>query len=126
MPTEQQREIGELFMRMTAGAPLLEPDRSPGSAKLDRGLVQQIAARIERETGLQAVPGRYPGWLGVECPTVAVAVWMMRALVAHNVLSRREGLVLFVPINAALDPSGDLVANAVASVRRYVSARVSV
>jgi hypothetical protein len=120
---EQQREIGELFMRMTAVAPLLEPDRSPGSARLDRKLVQQIAARIERETGLPSVPGRYSGWLGVECPSVAAAVWMMRALVAHNVLSRREGIVLFVPINAALDPSGDLLANAVASVHRYTSAR---
>jgi hypothetical protein len=110
-------------MRMTAVAPLLEPDRSPGSARLDRKLVQQIAARIERETGLPSVPGRYSGWLGVECPSVAAAVWMMRALVAHNVLSRREGIVLFVPINAALDPSGDLLANAVASVHRYTSAR---
>ena len=123
MPAEQQREIGELFMRMTAATPLLEPDRSGGSAKLDRGLVRQIAARIERETDLRCVAGQYSGWLGVECSTVAAAVWMMRALVAHNVLSRREGPVLFVPINAALDPSGDLVASAVASVRRYASAR---
>jgi hypothetical protein len=123
MTPEQQHEIGELFMRMTAETPLLEPDRSPGSATLDRGLVQHIGQRIERETGLRGVPGQYAGWLGVECPRVAAAVSMMRALVAHNVLSRREGTVLFVPINAALDPSGDLIASAVASVHQYASAR---
>ena len=35
---------------------------------------------------------------------------MMRALVATNVLSRREGTTLFVPVNAATDPRGTIVA----------------
>ena len=30
---------------------------------------------------------------------------MMRALVASNVLARREGTVLFVPVNPAADPT---------------------
>jgi len=48
---------------------------------------------------------------------------MMRALVATNVLSRREGTVLFVPINAANDPGGAIVANAVVRVSRCASVR---
>ena len=31
---------------------------------------------------------------------------MMRALVASNVLSRREGTTLFVPVNSVTDPTG--------------------
>ena len=31
---------------------------------------------------------------------------MMRALVASNVLARREGTVLFVPVNPSIDPRG--------------------
>jgi hypothetical protein len=35
---------------------------------------------------------------------------MMRALVVNNVLSRREGTVLFVPVDPANDPDGEIVA----------------
>jgi hypothetical protein len=31
---------------------------------------------------------------------------MMRLLVASNVLTRREGTALFVPVNSATDPEG--------------------
>jgi hypothetical protein len=48
---------------------------------------------------------------------------MMRALVAGNVLSRREGTVLYVPVNATLDPGGERVAAAVAHVFRCARAR---
>ena len=48
---------------------------------------------------------------------------MMRALVASNVLARREGTVLFVPVNPATDPEGRRVAAAVARVCRFASAR---
>jgi hypothetical protein len=48
---------------------------------------------------------------------------MMRALVAGNVLSRREGTVLFVPVNAATDPRGTIVARAVERVAQCASAR---
>jgi hypothetical protein len=46
----------------------------------------------------------------------------MRALVAGNVLSRREGILLFVPLNAAVDADGMRVANAVAHVVRCARA----
>ena len=66
---------------------------------------------------------RYADWLGVECPDVRSAVWMMRALVTSNVLARREGRALFVPLNASLDPDGTRVAAAVARLYRYTAAR---
>ena len=134
-PQEQQQAIADLFNTMAGESPLVEPDLSaglpstslrPGKTRRDDStsdLAATIAALIHRDTGLQRSNHHYPGWLGVECPSVRVAVWMMRALVASNVLSRREGTVLFVPVNAATDPRGTIVSGAVARVYRCASAR---
>ena len=43
---------------------------------------------------------------------------MMRALVASNILSRREETTLFVPVNPATDATGDVVARAVSRIHR--------
>ena len=126
IPHDQQLAIGDLFTTMACTLPLVEPDvLSEEATDVDRGLAATIAALIHRESGLRPSEKRYAGWVGVECPSVGVAVWMMRALVASNVLSRREGTVLFVPVNAATDPRGTIVAAAVARMYRYASARTS-
>jgi sirohydrochlorin cobaltochelatase len=122
MPHDQQQAIAGLFVTMTGDSPLIEPDRS-SSATAGRELAVTIATLIHGETGLQRANQQYAGWLGVECASVRLAVWMMRALVASNVLSRREGHVLFVPVNAATDPGGTIVASAVGHVYRCASAR---
>jgi hypothetical protein len=120
IPHEQQQAIAELFVTMAGESPMVEPDMSAG---LETRLYDPIAARIQRSTGLHDAERRYAGWLGIECSSVRRAVWMMRALVASNVLSRREGTVLFVPVNPATDPGGAVVAGAVADVHRCASAR---
>jgi hypothetical protein len=123
IPEDQQRAIADLFQAMAAESPLVEPDLSGGGSTKSRELATSIAAQIQRTTGLQETTERYAGWVGVECPSVRFAVWMMRALVATNVLSRREGTVLFVPVNAATDPRGSLVAVAVERIYACASAR---
>ena len=123
MPHEQQRAIGDLFTTMALDAPLLEPDRSSDAASRNAECASAIAAAIERSTGLRRSDRSYDGWLGLECPDVGSAVWMMRALVASNVLARREETTLFVPINPAIDPSGRRVVSAVTDVHRRASAR---
>jgi sirohydrochlorin cobaltochelatase len=90
----QQRAVTALIATMNAESPLVEP-RAHGDA----------------------------GWRGVECPSVRAAVWMMRALVACNVLSRREGTVLYVPVDGVRDPDGRTVAAALARVHRLAAAR---
>lgn len=100
MPREQQQAIGDLFLAMAGESPLVAPDFShPGEPE--------------------------KSWRGVECAAVQEAVWMMRALAAHNVIARREGTVLYVPINDAADPGGRRVTSAVAQVQRLAAARVS-
>ena len=123
IPENQQREIGELFNAMAAESPLIEPDLSRGDSAERRNVASCLGEQIQRVSGLQTSPRRYPGWLGVECPSVRFAVWMMRALVASNVLSRREGTVLFLPVNPATDPHGTIVAGAVARIHRHAVER---
>lgn len=123
IPHDQHQAIAELFTRMAPDSPLVEPDvASPGSKK-GRELAATIAAQIQRDTGLLPSARRYPGWVGFECPSVRLAVWMMRALVASNVLSRRQETVLFVPVNAATDPLGTRVSGGMARVYRCACAR---
>ncbi|MET0551743.1 MAG: hypothetical protein ABW221_01820 [Vicinamibacteria bacterium] len=95
MSFSQQRAITALIAAMNEESPLVEPLSTTEEA----------------------------GWRGVACPSVRVAVWMMRALVACNVLSRREGTVLYVPVNDLTDPGGHMVAGAVERVQRLASAR---
>ena len=123
MSGEQQRAIAELFVTMAHESPLVEPDISPKQPAKHRDLAASIADRIRRDTGLERSARESAGWLGLECGDVRSAVWMMRALVASNVLSRREETTLFVPINAKSDPRGAIVSEAVGQVHRYASQR---
>jgi sirohydrochlorin cobaltochelatase len=116
MPPDQQRAIGDLFAAMALEAPLLEPERSSETARMNAARIPAVATAIERRTGLRRSDRHYDGWLGLECLDVSSAVRMMRALVASNVLARREGTTLFVPINTTIDPDGSRVASAVADV----------
>ena len=120
MPRAQQRSIAGLFETMADESPLVVAPR--GDARHE-DLAALVAARVAGRTGLARSALRYAGWLGVDCPTVRAALWMMRALVAANVLSRREGTTLFVPINPSLDPAGDLVAQALTRTHALAVAR---
>jgi hypothetical protein len=124
MPREQHEAIAHLFATLAAERPLIEPALvGPDDRASLREQASRLAAQIHRETGLRASSHEYAGWLGLECPTVRSAVWMMRGLVVSNVLSRREGNVLFVPVNPASDPTGTVVSGAIADVYRSAIAR---
>jgi hypothetical protein len=120
MPRDQQQAVADLFTVMAGEAPLVEPDLACSG---DDEPAAVIASRIHRETGLRRSTHRYAGWVGVECPSVRVGIWMMRALVASNIVSRREGSVLFVPVNQMTDGGGAVVADAVCRIYQCASAR---
>lgn len=125
MPRSQHRAIASAFAEMAADSPLVEPalrinDDDPDTDSIAR---QRVADTIQRSTALPISPHRYPGWIGVDCSTVRAAIWMMRGMVASNVLSRREGTVLFVPVNQASDPDGHRVATTLSRVHDLAAAR---
>lgn len=121
---EQNRAIARLFAEMGAERPLIQPavlgfgfDPGHHAALRDR-----MASALGSSTGLIVSEQDYAGWLGLECSTVAAAIWMMRALVASNVLARREETTLFVPVNPITDPQGVAVSRAVVEIHGYAAA----
>jgi sirohydrochlorin cobaltochelatase len=71
-----------------------------------RQVIDEIAKEITRRTGRACFPNRYPGWIGVDCPSIRTAVWLMRAMTVENVLARREETVLFLPANPRFAENG--------------------
>lgn len=123
MPRSQQRDIASLFARMDVESPLIAPEPTTDGSPSASEISASIAAAVQRDSRLVPSIQPYAGWFGVECPSVRSAVWMMRALVAFNVLSRREGTVLFVPVNPVSDPGGERVVRSLGRVRRLAAAR---
>jgi sirohydrochlorin cobaltochelatase len=125
VPGRQRRSIAKLFLKMDAAAPLAEPTFSDDGCRTERDQIvaDQMAETIRRDSGLCASTHRYVGWVGVECPNVRAAIWMMRAMVVSNVLSRREGTVLFVPVNPASDRHAEQVVTTLLTIHRLAIAR---
>ena len=120
---EQQDAIGQFFASAAEKTPLVEPVPSNDGNLTDDypKVFTRLAGAIEKATGLRTSNRRSRGWLGVECPSVHVAIWMMRAIVTANVLSRREDTVLFVPINPRQDSQGDRVLDAFVQTYRLAT-----
>jgi len=119
----QQLAIGRLFDELAGESPLVVPDLSLEGPAAPHASVAHVAEMIRRDTGLPQSTHGYRGWLGVDCPTVRAAVWMMRLMLASNILSRREECTLFLPVNEARDPGGARVAGALALVHTLARAR---
>ena len=50
--------------------------------------------------GLPTSPRSYVGWVGVETGGEEDAVWLLRSVLVEQVLARREGKVLYLPVGA--------------------------
>ena len=125
MSDGEQKTIEDLFVKMGKESPLIQP---PISGYGVRGndlqlLCNSMSDKILMLTGLRPSSHKYAGWLGVDCPDVRAAIWIMRAMVASNVLSRREGTTLFVPIDPGRDPGGEIVVSSLATVCAFAAER---
>ena len=90
--------------------------------RAQKSAIAELFAAISASSPL-IEPADQDGWSGVDCPSVKAAVWMMRAMVAHNVLSRREGSTLCVPNNPSSDPGGVIVARTLRVIQRLAAIR---
>ena len=121
---EQRQQIRELLAAMERENPLLQPaPLGHGSSSLSVDEHKRKLAELSRAAGRRVSNHTYPGWLGVEAADVSDAVWMMRSLVAGNVLSRREGTVYFVPVDPLRDPTGKIAMDALLRLTRLATLR---
>jgi sirohydrochlorin cobaltochelatase len=111
MSIMQRSEIAALLEGMEGESPLVAPSYNDDDAELRESVAAGAAEVIRRQTGLVRSAHRYFDWLGIECSHVRAAVWLMRMMSVLNVVARREGSVLFVPINHIADPDGEVVAS---------------
>jgi sirohydrochlorin cobaltochelatase len=121
----QRRDIANLFARMAVESPLIQPALSGVDLRADkrRMLCGKMAETVRHATGLCQSEHQYVGWLGIECGDVRAAIWMMRAMVVSNILSRREGTILFVPLNPESDPNGETVARSFVRIHGFATER---
>lgn len=100
MPAAQQATIAAMVNDSAENTKLLQP-ASPSEVCAAPSEYQAVVGAMERgvqqATTLQPVPSRYLGWVGVACPELAMAVWLLRAVVVENILVRREADVLYLP-----------------------------
>ncbi|MCL4303065.1 MAG: sirohydrochlorin chelatase [Anaerolineae bacterium] len=79
---------------------LLEPVLPGAVAENPQGY-ERVLAELERGfrlvTGVPVVRSQSPGWIGLECDSEQMALWLLRAIVTENVSVRREGKTLFLP-----------------------------
>jgi sirohydrochlorin cobaltochelatase len=60
-------------------------------------VVKEIARGIWLVTELPVLPHIAPGWVGVRCWSLAMASWMVRAIVVENISVRREQELIYLP-----------------------------
>ena len=122
-----QALIGEVLRTMDAESILIEPAtwRTGAANGQERETAAGMIDVVRERLGLAGSSPRSNGWFGIDYTNVQSAVWMMRAMVASNVLSRREGTVLFVPINPDTDAGGIRVVDAVVRTHRLGVAKAS-
>jgi hypothetical protein len=111
MPLSKRQSIELMIMNSRTDQELLEP-ASPADIHNDSDVYWNVAAGITRTIAfrleLACVPNRYPGWVGVECPNVSAAIWLMRTMIVENILARREEKVLFLPAHPRFATHGRL------------------
>jgi sirohydrochlorin cobaltochelatase len=95
---------GYCELALAGGAPhrgtLLEPVHEEAiNANPDRyeWVVTEIERGLVKVTGLPVRRSPVPGWVGLECRSEDMALWLLRAIVVENVTVRREDNVLWFP-----------------------------
>jgi len=82
--------------------------------------VEEIVRGIREVSGLPAAEVR-PGWIGVTCPSPAMAGWLAEAIAAEQVEAHAEDTLLLVPVGDYYTVKGEIknVITAVAKTTHY-------
>lgn len=59
--------------------------------------LRELERGIHMVTGLKVIRSQSPGWIGMECESEDMALWLLRAIIVENITVRREGTTLYFP-----------------------------
>jgi hypothetical protein len=102
MSAEQHESIDTELLEPASAA---DVETDPDSY---RKVVDEMTREITARTGRVCFAHRYAGWIGIDCPSVRTAIWLMRAMSVENVLARREDTVLFLPAHPRFASDGNM------------------
>lgn len=75
----------------------VNPEAVAANLEAYENVVLELKRGIEMITGLPIVQTTSPGWVGMECESEDMALWLLRAIVVENVSVRRENNILYFP-----------------------------
>ena len=81
----------------------------------------ELGRGLAMVSGLPVVLDGPTGWIGLRCEDEAMAIWLMRAIVVENIMVRREGAVLCLPVGCRFTLEGEIknVVTVVAKTYHY-------
>jgi hypothetical protein len=99
----------------------VSPEEARAEPEKYQAVVEEIGRGIWLATELPVLPRLAPGWVGVRCDSVPMAVWMVRAIVVENVMARRVGEMLYLPAGPHFRLAKEIknVVTAVAKTHHY-------
>ena len=62
--------------------------------------LKELERGLRMVTGLEVVRSKTPGWIGLQCDSEEMALWLLRAIVVENISVRREDNILYFPAGA--------------------------
>lgn len=90
---------------------LLEPvaaaacEAAPGKYA---AVLAEMTRGIDLVAGLPTVSAASPGWIGVQCNSEEMAIWLLRAIIVENIMVRREGTILYLPAGPDFTLQGEI------------------
>ena len=79
----------------------INPDEIKADAEGYSKTIEEIERGLKMVTGLPVVESEVPGWIGLQCDSEDMALWLLRAIIVENIMARREGTVLYFPAGPA-------------------------
>jgi len=75
----------------------VSPDDIAAKPEQYAAVLRELERGLTMVTGLPVRHSDAPGWIGLECESEEMALWLLRAIIVENVMVRREDNMLWFP-----------------------------